>query len=64
MSRPHAAPCLCVACLVAVMPPPSERRAHPDVRRVFRAEPLGEGELNRIVPTLRAPLVRRKDRRR
>lgn len=45
-------------------PPPVERFAHRDVRRVWRAEPFSDAELNRTVPTLRAPAARRKAPRR
>jgi hypothetical protein len=58
MTRPHAAPCLCVVI------PASERFAHRDVRRVFQAEPFSDADLNRTAPTLRASTARRKAPRR
>lgn len=41
-----------------------ERFAHPSVRRTYHAEPFSDAELNRTVPTLRAPAARRKAPRR
>lgn len=47
MTRPHAAPCLCVVI------PASERFAHRDVRRVFQAEPFSDADLNRTATARR-----------
>jgi hypothetical protein len=45
-------------------PPPEERFAHRDVRRVFRAEPFTDADPHRTAPTLRTQTARRKVSRR